>query len=314
MLDDCTLFTIKKPSWQQVKHPILIKNNIDLWLCHLQTRPAQLSGNKWLKLKHHIAKVKAEHKHGIVTFGGAFSNHIAAVAAACAQLGLKSLTYLRADSVDLNNPTIQFCLQHGMRFHLLNRAEYRLRNDDTFCQVITNSHPELLLVAEGGSSSEGAKGVAELNLTDTPNGKASLVALATASGGTLAGVITANKSQVLGIAAVKDSSIADRVKQLLPQEVNATSWSINMDYTDAGYAKFSPELLAFCREMASYNVHVEPIYSGKALYGLFKLIEQGQLNKHKRICFFHTGGLQGLDGLLYRNLISANDYKILMGG
>lgn len=313
MPQDLSSFIIKQPLWQQVNHSLLVKSQTELWLCSLATEPKQLAGNKWLKLKYHLARVFTENKQGIVTFGGPFSNHIAAVAAACAQLNLTSLTYLRADRLDYNNPTIKLCLQQGMQFKLLNRADYRLRNTMAFCQQIKESHPCLLLVPEGGSSVDGVKGIAELNLTATPNGDADLISLATASGGTLAGVITANQSNILGIAVVKDPTLPNKVKQLLPPDYNALSWAINSEFTDAGYAKFSPELFAFCQEMAASSICVEPIYSGKALFGLFKLIEQGKLCQYKRISFFHTGGLQGLDGLMYRNLISAADYKLLTG-
>jgi 1-aminocyclopropane-1-carboxylate deaminase len=310
---DSAIFAISKPSWQQLTHPTLLKNNIDLWVCQLPTKPSQLSGNKWLKLKYHLAAVKQLNKQGIVTFGGAFSNHIAAVAVACQQLNLTSLTYLRADNLDLNNPTIKFCLELGMQFKLLSRKEYRLRTSHSFYQRIEQAHPELLLVPEGGSSVAAVKGIAELNLTDTPAGKADLIALATASGGTLAGVISANSCDILGIAAVKDPTIPERIEQLIPQSIHAERWSVNLDFTEAGYAKFSPELLAFCLEISEHNIKVEPIYSGKALYGLFQLIEQGKLHSYKRISFFHTGGMQGLDGLLYRKLISVADYALLAG-
>ncbi|WNO59907.1 1-aminocyclopropane-1-carboxylate deaminase/D-cysteine desulfhydrase [Rheinheimera sp. MMS21-TC3] len=313
MPQDLSSFIIKKPLWQQVKHSILVKNQTELWLCSLPTEPKQLAGNKWLKLKYHLARVFYENKQGIVTFGGPFSNHIAAVAAACSQLNLTSLTYLRADRVDYDNPTIKLCLQHGMQFKLLNRADYRLRNNMAFCQNIVDAHPNLLLVPEGGSSVDGVKGVAELNLTATPNGDADLISLATASGGTLAGTIKANKSNILGIAVVKDPTLPNRVAQLLPTQYNALSWSINTEFTEGGYAKFSPELLSFCQNMAASSINVEPIYTGKALFGLFKLIEQGQLAQYKRISFFHTGGLQGLDGLMYRSLISPADHKLLAG-
>lgn len=313
MSHDLSFFTINKPLWLHVQHPLLQKHHPELWLCQLQTQPTQLAGNKWLKLKYHIARVISENKQGIVTFGGAFSNHIAAVAVACQQLGLSSLTYLRADSLDLSNPTIKLCVSLGMQFTLLNRSDYRLRSDHNFCQMIAQRHPQLLLVPEGGSSDEGVKGIAELNLTDTPAGKADLISLATASGGTIAGVISANTCDVLGIATVKDPTIPKRIEQLLPQQPLASNWTINMDYTAAGYAKFNPELLAFCLDMSKYRIQVEPIYSGKALYGLFNLIGQGKLNNYKRISFFHTGGMQGLDGLLYRKLISAKEHQQLTG-
>ncbi|MGI5310579.1 1-aminocyclopropane-1-carboxylate deaminase/D-cysteine desulfhydrase [Rheinheimera sp. WS51] len=310
MLQDSIHTTINKLFWQQLQHPLLNQQKKQLWIASYQVQPEQLSGNKWCKLKYHLAKVVENNKQGIVTFGGAFSNHIAAVAVACQQAGMKSLTYLRADSLDTNNPTIQFCLKQGMEFKLLTRAEYRLRNEDSFCQQLKGRHPNLLLVPEGGTSEEAKRGIAELKLTDTPCGKADLIVLPTASGGTLAGVIEGNPIEILGIATVRDVSIPKRITSLLSEHAHS-NWTVSMEYTDAGYAKFSSELLNFCKEMTQYKVFVEPIYSGKALYGLFKLIEQDKLKNYSTITFFHTGGLQGLDGLRYRNLISNEDYLLL---
>lgn len=298
--------------WQRIRQPLLLQHKVEVWVYQLNTAIAQLSGNKWLKLKYHIKQAQQTHKSGFVTFGGAFSNHLAAVAAICNHHGLKSLAYVRADQLDKDNPTLAFCLQQGMQIQLLNRNQYRLRNDADFLQQLQQRHQHLLIVPEGGSSISGATGVAELDLTLTPAGNASHIICAAASGGTLAGIINGTASEVLGIAVVKDPSLPERISQLL-QSNDKQHWSLNTDFCGAGYAKFDDSILQFCRQMAQQQLYLEPIYTGKALYGVFTLIKQGYFPPGSRLSFFHTGGLQGLAGLHYRNLITAADFALLSG-
>ena len=304
---------LAKSRWQQLQHPLLMRHNIELWLCHLTSGIAAVSGNKCLKLKHHLVQARAEGKQGIVTFGGAFSNHLCAVAATCHALGLKSLAYVRTDKLDLTNPTLNFCTEHAMQLVAIDRLSYRQRGNPEFSAQVAASHPDLYLVPEGGSSVQGAKGVAELDLETTPAGPANLLVSAVASGGTLAGMINRQVAPVLGIAVVNDTSLAQRVQHLLLPRAEGVPWHIDMDYTTGGYARFDSELLSFCRAMAVQQVYVEPVYTGKALYGLFQLIEQGKIATGYRISFFHTGGLEGLNGLHYRQLISAADLEQLSG-
>ena len=301
------------PRWQQLQHPLLRRHNTELWLCHLTTAIAAVSGNKCLKLKHHLAQAKAEGKLGIVTFGGAFSNHLSAVAATCNALNLQSKAYIRTDQLDLSNPTLQFCAKQGMQFIPLDRASYRQKSNPEFTAQVSTSHPDFFLVPEGGSSLQGATGVAELELVATPAGPANLLVSAVASGGTLAGMINRQAAPVLGIAVVKDASLVQRVQQFLQPASEKCPWHIDMEHTFGGYARFDVTLLDFCRAMAVQQVFVEPIYTGKALYGLFQRIEQGKIAAGSRISFFHTGGLQGLNGLYYRKLISAADLVQLSG-
>lgn len=301
-----------QPHWQAVVHPVLDANAVQLWLCNLHSKVAGVSGNKILKLRYPLQTALQHGYSGIVTFGGAFSNHLCAVAASCQQLGLRSIAYVRAEQLDLNNPTLAFCQTHDMQLIAIDRQQYRLRHQADFLVQLKQRHPGFLLVPEGGSCTDGALGVSQLALEQTPTGRADLVVTATASGGTLAGLINRRQSAALGIAVVKDASLFNKVQQLLV-EPEPLPWQLNSDFCGAGYARFSPALLQFCRDMANQGIHIEPIYTGKALAGVIELVRQGRIAAGSRLSFFHTGGLQGLDGLLYRGLITAADHALLSG-
>lgn len=297
--------------WLPLSHPLLTAKNIQLWVCQVLTEHPLISGNKWLKLKYHIVQLQQQQKQGLFTFGGAFSNHIAAVSAACHQFKLKNIVYLRADTLDRNNPTIQNCLQHGTEFILLSRSEYRQRHEFHFLQRLQHNHPHLIAVPEGGSSVAGVKGVAGLDLAATPAGSADLIVCATASGGTLAGIINNTNKKVLGIAVVKDVSLHEKVQQFLQPSDNR-QWQLDFRYTGKGYARFSDEILNFCLEIKEReNLTIEPVYTGKALFGLFNMIQNGEIANGSNISFFHTGGLQGLAGLHYRKLITPQQLSLL---
>ena len=302
-----------KTHWQRLSHPVLTRYQVQLWICSVNTSIPEVSGNKCLKLKYALAEVFLQQKSGVFTFGGAFSNHLSAVAASCKLLGLQSLAYVRSDTLDLNNPTLAFCATQGMQLEPLDRSRYRQRHDPNFVRQLQQQHPQLLSIPEGGTSVGGAKGVSELDLATTPEGAADLIVCASASGGTLAGIINRHTTPVLGIAVVKDRTLPAKIKQLLLPQYSARPWQLNTDYTGAGYARFDEGLLQFCRDMAHHQLYIEPIYTGKALAGLFSMIQSGQIAAGSRVSFLHTGGLQGLHGLYYRGLITATDLALLSG-
>lgn len=305
--------TPPKQRWQLLKHPLLLQKQIQLWVCQLDTAVAEVSGNKWLKLKYHLQQVSQQRYAGIMTFGGAFSNHLCAVAASCQQLGWQSLAYVRTEQLDSANPTLAFCQRMGMQLVALDRDSYRRRAEPDFCRQLQTAHPHLLLVPEGGSSAAGALGVAELDLANTPGGSADLIVSAVASGGTLAGIINRHTCKTLGIAVVKDASLPLRVQQLLNNNRLVKHWQINTNFAGKGYGRFDQPLLQFCREMALHQLYVEPVYTGKAMAAIFSLIATDELPAGSRLSFFHTGGLQGLNGLHYRGLITAADLALLSG-
>ncbi|MBV2130448.1 pyridoxal-phosphate dependent enzyme [Rheinheimera sp. SM2107] len=274
-----------------------------------------------MKLQYHIKMIQQQQYQGFVTFGGAFSNHLAASAAAAEQFGIAATAYVRADSLDQQNPTLQYCMARGMKLIATDRPTYRQRQQPDYLQLLAKRHPDCLIIPEGGSSSAGVRGVASLDLSATPAGPANVVACATASGGTLAGLITAGAQHhkpetiplTLGLAVVNDSSLSERVSSLLAGSAEkSANWRIVATAPDVRYARCPAEHVDFCCQFAlKHNIALEPVYTGRALYKLYQMIAAGDFTAGSRLSFFHTGGLQGLAGLYYRQLINQQQYQLL---
>jgi 1-aminocyclopropane-1-carboxylate deaminase len=306
-------------NWQRINEPLLRASNVELWLYCPVTTDAMLSGNKLMKLQYHIALIQQQHYRGFVTFGGAFSNHLAASAAAAKLANISAIAYIRADSINLENPTLKYCQQQGMELIVTDRLTYRRRQDADFLQIITQRHPNYLIIPEGGSSTLGARGIATLDLYHTPAGPADIIATATASGGTLAGLIMAADkaatplTEIIGMAVVNDNSLPQRVNALLATQSTVTvPWRIVKTAPEQPYAKCPKEHIDFCCQFTlQHGVVIEPVYTGRALYKLYQQIQSGEFAAGSRISFFHTGGLQGIAGLYYRQLINRQQYQIL---
>lgn len=321
--------------WQQLSVPQLAQQQTEIWLCQLQTRVPSIAGNKWLKLKYHIQQIQQHNKTGIVSFGGAFSNHLLALAAAGQYFGFATVGVVRSHLTEPASPTLNQCQALGMQLQLVAPAQYR-----HYCQqaerVARMAHPQArptadcdwqqrypdyLLLPEGGSAALAIPGVAELALQQTPAGPATLLVSASASGGTLAGLIAGQTARqaagqspaaVLGIAVVKDASLADKIRQLLPQTGPHCDWQLWPEHSGKAYGKFSQETLQFCLQLASsQQIYTEPVYTGKALHSLVQWALQGRFAAGSRIAFFHTGGLQGLAGLASRGLLSPTELQQL---
>lgn len=302
-----TMRLLPKFSWHQIEHPILTAHNTELWICKLQPAVPQIAGNKWLKL--HSALMQRLPDQGVLSMGGAFSNHLAALAAAGNHYGFPTVGLVRTEQLDTANPTLQRCLQNGMQLQEIDRIQFRQRESIEFKNSLSKQFPNYLIVPEGGSNKQGAAGVAALPLADTPAGMADLLCCATASGGTLAGIIQRYPdTKVLGLAVVKDSSLRNKVELCLPEHGSFVNWQLTK--ASSAYGKVTEAHIAFCCELKQ-QISLEPIYTGKALHQLFELLAKGDIASGQRIAFFHTGGLQGLDGLYYRKLISKAQYELL---
>ena len=258
--------------WQLLQHPSLQQRQIELWICQLDCQVPVIAGNKWLKLKYHIQQRQQHCKSGILSFGGAFSNHLLALAAAGQHFSFPTRALVRSFQPDPANPTLTQCQQLGMQVEFISPAQYRLRHDSAWLQQLAVQYPDDLLVPEGGSSGFAVAGVAELPLRHTPAGDATVLCCATASGGTLAGLIAgSNGTEVLGIRVVQDGQLTEKVQALLcsyrallhsgqfhadlahatdwpPQQ--AHPWRIVPDLSGRAYGKFSADTLQFCPEMA----------------------------------------------------------------
>lgn len=294
--------------WQRISLPLLEQSQTELWVCHLHCRVPAIAGNKWLKLKYHIQHIQQYEKTGILTFGGAFSNHLAAVAAAGKAFGFQTHAIVRQDSV-VTNPTLAACQMHGMQLSFVDRQVYRQRHQPEYLSTLQQQFTNWLIVPEGGTSVLGLQGVAELQLAQTPNGPAELLCCATGSGGTVAGLALGHPHlPVLGISVVQDPGLATQISALVPLQYN---WQLQPDHSGLRYGRFDQATLELCLEMSQQNLPLEPVYTGKAFRTLLQQLEQQQIAPGQRIVFFHTGGLQGLEGLRQQQRISSKQYQQL---
>lgn len=287
---------------------MLEQSQTELWVCHLHCLVPAIAGNKWLKLKYHIQHIQQYEKTGILTFGGAFSNHLAAVAAAGKAFGFQTHAIVRQDCV-VTNPTLAACQANGMQLSFVDRQVYRQRHLPEFLATLQKQFPDWLIVPEGGTSALGVQGVAELQLDQTPDGPADMLCCAAGSGGTVAGLAAGHPQlPVLGISVVQDPGLAAHINFLIPQQHN---WQLLSDCSGLRYGRFDQATLELCLDLSRQNLPLEPVYTGKAFRTLLQQLEQQQIASGQRIVFFHTGGLQGLDGLLQQQRLSSEQYQQL---
>lgn len=281
----------------QLHHPLLDAKGVRLWCKRDDLIHPTLSGNKWRKLKYHLQQAEALGKTHLLSFGGAYSNHIHALAAAGRRSGLRTTGIIRGEAEAVSNATLSAAKGWGMELIFVDRQSYRRRQDPEW--LARFMAPDTLIVPEGGSSPLAIPGVAEL-VAEVPFSP-DLWVLPCASGGTLAGLIAGKREpeQVLAIAVLKGGAfIHDEVCRLHPAAANSPGWRIALDHHDGGYAKFSPALWQWVQAFsAQTGLPLEPIYSGKAMWGLFRELAAGHIPRGSEIVFIHTGGLQGLAGL-----------------
>ncbi|QTL96078.1 1-aminocyclopropane-1-carboxylate deaminase/D-cysteine desulfhydrase [Aeromonas jandaei] len=282
---------------QAIRHPLLARYGVELWCKRDDLIHPLISGNKWRKLKYHLHHAREHGKRHLLSFGGAYSNHIHALAAAGHQFGLRTTGIIRGESDSVSNSTLSDARRWGMDLVFVDRQSYRRRQEPKWLAQFEAA--DTLIVPEGGSSPLAIPGVAEL-VTELPFSP-DLWVLPCASGGTLAGLIAGKREreQILAIAVLKGGSfIADEVRRLYPAAATTPGWQIALDHHDGGYARFSPALWQWVQAFsAETGLPLEPIYSGKAMYGLFRELAAGRIAPGSRIVFIHTGGMQGLAGL-----------------
>jgi 1-aminocyclopropane-1-carboxylate deaminase len=269
-------------------------NNTVLHILRLDKIHSIVSGNKFFKLKYNLEEALKKNHKQILTFGGAFSNHIAATAKAAQLMGLQSVGVIRGE--EINNSTLAFAQEQGMYLHFVDRASYRNKTDDNFLKELAKQFGSFYSIPEGGTNALAIRGTAEI--TDFISQEYDKIACCVGTGGTMSGLIKKAKSnqQILGFSALKGDWINDEIKQW----VNKTNWSINTDYHFGGYAKWKPELISFINNFYSQTaIPLDPIYTGKMLYGVVDLINKGEISA-ENLLIIHSGGLQGIEGFNQR--------------
>lgn len=252
----------------------------------------QISGNKFFKLKYNLLAARQQGFEKVLTFGGAYSNHIAATAFAAHQFGFQSLGMIRGEELAQRpfNPTLATAQQFGMQLEFISRNAYRQKDQPDFLQRLQQQYPDFYLIPEGGTNALAVQGCREILTAE--DAQFDLICCAVGTGGTLAGLIEASQQhqQLLGFSALKGDFLTHEVAQLTTKR----NWRILEDYCCGGYAKTTPELIQFIQAFEQrYNIPLEQVYTGKMLRGIFDLIDQDKIGPDQKILLIHTGGLQG---------------------
>lgn len=256
-----------------------------------------VSGNKFRKLKYNLAQAKKQNSATLLTFGGAFSNHILAVAAAGKEYDFKTIGIIRGEellSKIEDNPTLKKAQDFGMIFEFVTRELYREKSSLAFIQQVKDKFGDFYLIPEGGTNDLAVKGCEEI-LTDEDNGF-DYICCAIGTGGTISGIINCSKNsqQVLGFPSLKGEFLKEDIRKF----VTNSNWDLITDYHFGGYAKVSEELVLFINKFYhEHEIALDPIYTGKMMYGVLDLIDKNYFPINSKILVIHTGGLQGIAGM-----------------
>jgi len=291
---------------------IPIESKVRLFIKREDLTHPEISGNKYWKMFYNVKKYleKEVSERKIITFGGAFSNHIAAAAALGNEFGIKTLGVIRGNELEdswQENPTLFSAHQNGMSFRFVTRETYRYK--EKMMKELQTEFPESLVVPEGGTNENAVEGI-QYMLTDETN-DFDYICSAVGTGGTVSGLskFAQPHQKVIGFKAVKDNSLENRIKNLSKKDN-----FILIDASDGGFGKITDENVRFINEFYQYfGIVLEPVYTGKMLRKIFEMIADDYFPANSKILAFHTGGLQGIVGAnemlkkKNRNLILLHD-------
>lgn len=281
------------------KIPIDPKFGVSLSIKRDDLIDTEISGNKFRKLFYNIREARAQHHQTILTFGGAFSNHIAAVAACGHRYGFKTIGIIRGEEVkffEQDNPTLRFAKKMGMELFYISRSNYKNKEDVNFSEDLKARFGKFMLLPEGGTNDLAVKGCEEI--LSAKDQTFDLICCSVGTGGTLAGLINSAKphQRVVGYSSVKDPDL----KRGICRFVTHNNWDL-FQADCGGYGKVDPSLIEFINGFkTSFNIPLDPVYTGKMMYHLMRQIEQGVFPKGTNILAIHTGGLQGVAGMNWR--------------
>ena len=261
----------------------------------------EVSGNKFRKLKYNLLEARKQKKEVLLTFGGAYSNHIAATAAAARLHNLGSIGVIRGEELgeDLEktlreNPSLRFAASCGMKFRFMSRARYREKGLAEVQEELREEFGDFYLLPEGGTNALAVKGCEEILAPADMD--FDVICCSVGTGGTIAGIInSAGEGQkILGFPALKGDFLDGEIRKL----TRKFNWELILDYHFGGYAKVDPALIGFLNSFKrETGIQLDPIYTGKMMYGLLDLVEKGGFKENTRILAIHTGGLQGIAGM-----------------
>ena len=288
-------FNIEAAINERVKIPET--KEVELFIKREDKIHAFVSGNKYRKLKYNLLEAERLGFKTLLTFGGAYSNHIAAVASAGQILGFKTVGVIRGEELTdkiEENSTLSFAEDSGMEFKFVNRESYRDKTSDIFLNALKSEFGNFYYIPEGGTNALAVKGCEEiLNEADK---NFDYICCSVGTGGTISGLVNCSKlsQQVLGFPALKGGFLQQDICKFVKQD----NWSLITDYHFGGYAKINTELISFINQFKTdYNIPLDAVYTGKMMFGILDLIDKNYFTKGSKILAIHTGGLQGIQGM-----------------
>jgi 1-aminocyclopropane-1-carboxylate deaminase len=286
--------------FQELEYPSLARSGVRIVVKREDLNHPHVSGNKWWKLKYNLQEAKRSGHHTLLTFGGAFSNHLYATAAAARELGFRSIGVVRGEETLPLNPTLAFARECGMHLHYVDRTKYREKDSDHFNLDLKRRFGDFYRIPEGGTNEHAIRGVAEFARAVKQQLHFDYLCLPVGTGGTLAGVIAglAGDAEVIGVSVLKDGLFLQRQVENGLREFSGslfTNWRIETSYHQGGYAKTTPALLAFIEAMKhQHNLPLDRVYTGKLLVAVIDMIRQEKFKPGSTVLVLHTGGLQGV--------------------
>lgn len=267
---------------------------IELYIKREDVLHDEISGNKFRKLKYNLIEAKELGFTKLLTFGGAYSNHIAAVAAAGRDYGFETIGIIRGEELQgkyLENPTLKKAFENGMQFSFVSRTQYRDKTNPDFLVELKQQFGGSYVIPEGGTNEFAVKGCEEILTADDE--LFDFICCAVGTGGTISGIINSLQphQKALGFPALKGDFLFDEINKYAKNN----QWDLVTGYHFGGYAKINEQLKQFMSQFyKKYLITLDPIYTSKMFFGVIDLISKGYFKPHSKILLIHTGGLQGL--------------------
>ena len=279
----------------ELRSDFLNKSGVRLLVKREDLNHPFVSGNKWWKLKYNLEEALRQKHNALLTFGGAYSNHIYATAAAAKELGLKSIGLIRGEEVLPLNHTLAFAESCGMKLYYVSREAYRHKTEEMFEQKLRDQFGEFYPIPEGGTNEFAVQGVAEFASALIDEVDFDYLCLPIGTGGTMAGFVRgfAGRKNCIGFSVLKGGGfLNEEVKSWSGDSFN--NWSIVEGYHFGGYAKVTDELINFMKDIEKqYQLPLDQVYTAKMMFGILDLIKKDFFKKGSTILMMHTGGLQG---------------------
>jgi 1-aminocyclopropane-1-carboxylate deaminase len=288
---------------QEIKDPVLDIAGVRLIVKREDLNHPTISGNKWWKLKYNLEEARRLDYQTLLTFGGAFSNHLYATAAAARELGFRSIGIVRGEEILPLNPTLTFATQSGMLLHYLSREAYREKNDPALLEEMRKKFGDFYPLPEGGTNDLAVRGCAEFGRSLSAV-EFDYLCLPVGTGGTMAGITGGlnDQKEVIGISVLKNGDfLRKEVGTLIENNFKEIygKWTLLTSYHHGGYARVTKELVGFIKNMKEkHDLPLDPVYTGKLLWAVMEEVKKGMFRRGSTILALHTGGLQGASTLL----------------